>query len=105
MFHSDRGTQYMSHAFVHLLEDFGIEQSFSRTACPHDNAVSEAFFSILKKEELYRRHYTSEADLMRGMAHFIAFYNAERPHSTLQYKTPEQAEQDYWIKEKESSRI
>lgn len=104
VFHSDRGTQYMSHAFVHLLEDFGVEQSFSRTACPHDNAVSEAFFSIFKKEELYRRHYTSEVDLMRGIAHFIAFYNTERPHSTLQYKTPEQAEQDYWIKEKESSR-
>ncbi|MBS4860694.1 IS3 family transposase [Anaerotruncus colihominis] len=104
VFHSDRGTQYMSHAFVHLLDDFGVEQSFSRTACPHDNAVSEAFFSIFKKEELYRRHYTSEVDLMRGIAHFIAFYNTERPHSTLQYKTPEQAEQDYWIKEKESSR-
>lgn len=39
MFHSDRGTQYMSHAFVRLLEDFGVEQSFSRTACPHDNAA------------------------------------------------------------------
>ena len=105
MFHSDCGTQYMSYAFVHLLKDFGVEQSFSRTACPHDNAVAEAFFSIFKKEELYRRHYTSEADLMRGIAHFIAFYNAERPHSTLQCKTPEQAEQDYWIKEKESSSI
>lgn len=104
MFHSDRGTQYMSHTFVHLLEDFGVEQSFSRTTCLHDNAVSEAFFSIFKKEELYRRHYTSEADLMRGIAHFIAFYNAERPHSTLQYKTPEQTEQDYWMKEKEFSR-
>ena len=104
MFHSDRGTQYMSYAFVHLLEDFGVEQSFSRTACPHDNAVSEAFFSIFKKEELYRRHYTSEADLMRGISRFIDFYNTERPHSTLQYKTPEQAEQDNWLKEKESSR-
>ena len=105
MFHSDRGTQYMSHAFVHLLEDVEIEQSFSRTACPHDNAVSEAFFPILKKEELYRSHYTSETDLIRGIARFIAFYNTQHPHSTLQYKTPEQAERDYWIKEKESSRI
>lgn len=95
----------MSYAFVHLLEDFGVEQSFSRTARPHDNAVAEAFFSIFKKEELYRRHYTSEADLMSGIAHFIAFYNTERPHSTLQYKTPEQTEQDYWIKEKESAKI
>ena len=42
---------------------------------------------------------------MRGIAHFIAFYNTKRPHSALQYKTPEQAEQDYWIKAKESPRI
>lgn len=103
MFHSDRGTQYMSHAFVRLLESFGVVQSFSRTARPLDNAVSEAFFSIFKKEELYRRRYTSEADLQRGIAQFITFYNTERPHSTLQYKTPEQVEREYWIKEKESS--
>ena len=105
MFHSDRGTQYMSHAFVHLLENFGVVKSFSRTARPLDNAVSEAFFSIFKKEELYRRRYTSEADLQRGIAQFITFYNTERPHSTLQYKTPEQVEREYWIKEKESSSI
>lgn len=103
MFHSDRGTQYMSYAFVHLLENFGVKQSFSRTGRPHDNAVAEAFFSILKKEELYRRHYTSEADLMRGIHRFIDFYNRERPHSTIQYKTPEQKEQEYWDKKKESS--
>lgn len=93
----------MSRAFVHLLEDFGVDQSFSRTARPHDNAVSESFFSIFKKEELYLRHYTSETDMIKGIASFIAFYNTERPHSTLQYKTPEQAEQDYRIKDKVSS--
>ena len=103
MFHSDRGTQYMSYTFVHLLEDSGVKQSFSRTERPHDNAVAEAFFSILKKEELYRRYYTSETDLMRGIHCFIDFYNNERPHSTIQYKTPEQKEQEYWGKKKESS--
>ena len=103
MFHSDRGTQYMSYAFVHLLEDLGVKQSFSRTGRPHDNAVAEAFFSILKKEELYRRHYTSEVDLIRSIHQFIDFYNNERPHSTIQYKTPEQKEQEYWDKNKESS--
>lgn len=103
MFHSDRGTQYMSFAFVHLLESFEIKQSFSRTGRPHDNAVAEAFFSILKKEELHRRHYTSEADLMKGIHRFIDFYNSERPHSTIQYKTPEQKEKEYWNKKKESS--
>lgn len=75
----------MASSFVHLLEGLGVKQSFSRTARPHDNAVAEAFFSILKKEELYRRHYTSETDLMRGIHRFINFYNSERPHSTIQY--------------------
>lgn len=103
MFHSDRRPQYMSSTFVSLLEDFGVKQSFSRTGCPHDNAVAEAFFSILKKEELYRRHYASEADLIKGIRRFIDFYNSERPHSTIQYKTPQQKEQEYWDKKKESS--
>ena len=49
MFHSDRGTQYMAYAFIHLLKDFGVKQSFSRTARPHDNTVPEEFFSILRK--------------------------------------------------------
>ena len=89
-------------AFVRLLESFGVVQSFSRTAQPLDNAVAEAFFSIFKKEEQYRRRYTSEADLRRGIARFISFYNTERPHFTLQCKTPEQ---EYWIKEKKSSSI
>ena len=44
MFHSDRGTQYMSYTFVHLLEDFGVKQSFSRTARPHENAVRRSVF-------------------------------------------------------------
>ena len=103
MFHSDRGTQYMSYAFAQLLKNSGVKQSFSRTGRPHDNAVAEAFFSILKKEELYRRHYTSEADLLRGIHGYMDFYNKERPHSTIQYKTPEQKEQEYCDKNKELS--
>ena len=90
----------MSYAFVHLLKKLGVHQSFSRTGCPHDNAVAEAFFSILKKEELYRRHYTSEADLIRGINHFMDFYNKERRQSAIQYKTPEQKEEEYWNKKK-----
>ena len=54
--------------------------------------ICRSIFSILKKEELYRRHYASEADLMKGIRRFIDFYNSERPHSTIQYKTPEQKE-------------
>lgn len=61
------------------------------------------FFSTLKKEELYRRHYTSEADLMRGIQRYMVFYNTERPHSTLNYLTPEKREQEFWKQKRESS--
>lgn len=82
----------MSYIFVHLLEDVRVKQSFPRTARPHDNAVAEVFFSTLKKEELYRRHYISKANLMRAIHRFIGLYNSEHPHSTIQYKTPKQKE-------------
>ena len=87
---------------MRLLETLGVKQSLSLTGRPHDNAVSKAFFSILKNEELYRRHYKSEIDTIQGIHRFIDFYNNERPHSTLQ-NTPVQKEQKYWGKKKESS--
>lgn len=40
---------------------------------------------------------------MKGIHRFIDFYNSERPHSTIQYKTPGQKEKEYWDKKKESS--
>ena len=54
IFHSDRGGQYISNSFISLLKKNGMEQSLSASGKPYDNAVAEAFFSIIKKEELYR---------------------------------------------------
>lgn len=94
-FHSDRGTPYLSRAFRMLLEENKIVQSLSRPGKPHDNAVMESFFSYLKKEELYRHEYRSEAALLSGIDRYMLFYNNLRPHSTLQYKTPDQVEAAY----------
>lgn len=88
VFHSDRGAPYLSYAFQRKLRDFSITQSLSRSGQPHDNAVSESFFSYLKKEELYRHTYRSESDLLKCIDSHMAFYNEKRPHSYLQYKTP-----------------
>ena len=66
-----------------------VVQSFSRTGTPHDNAVAEAFFSALKKEELYRKKFQSEREFLKSVTEYIVFYNNERPHGTLAYKTPE----------------
>ena len=79
IFHSDRGAQYTSHRFRQLLHERSVEQSFSNSGKPHDDAVAESFFATLKKEDLYRRDYTSEATFKRGLASYIKFYNTQRP--------------------------
>ena len=68
-FHSDRGGQYMSDTFMELLRSCGVKQSFSNSGRPYDNAVAETFFSTFKKEEAYRRDYSSEADFRHCKAY------------------------------------
>lgn len=94
-FHSDRGSQYVSGAFCALLKKCGVKQSFSKSGCPHDNAVAETFFATFKKEEAYRRDYTSEAHFLKSVEAYIKFYNDVRPHQTLAYKTPSRFEELY----------
>ena len=94
-FHSDRGKQYTSTAFTTLLQKCGVKQSFSATARPHDNAVAEAFFASFKREEAYRREYTSEQSFRKSVEQYIQFYNGVRPHRTLRYKTPQAFEDAY----------
>lgn len=93
IFHSDRGSQYTALAFRKFLFSCGVEQSFSRSGNPLDNAVAESFFSSMKREELYRRHYRSLAEFERSVAAYIQFYNAKRPHRSLNYKCPNEVEQ------------
>ena len=94
IFHSDRGSIYTSFALKKLLQDNGAIQSLSRAGKPHDNAVSESFFSYFKKEEIYRSKYKSEADFLRSIDGYMQFYNSKRAHSSLQYKTPDTFEEN-----------
>lgn len=100
MFHSDQGTQYTSKAFRNLLRVNKVVQSFSRSGRPHDNAVAEAFFSALKKEELYRANFKGEREFYQSVADYIVFFNTQRPHTTLAYKTPEKFEEIYYQKKR-----
>ena len=88
IFHSDRGTQYTSFSFQKMLKSFDIDQSFSPTGKPRHNAVMESFFSSLKQEELYRRRFHSVSEFKNSVNNYINFYNNERTHSALNYKSP-----------------
>jgi putative transposase len=93
--HSDRGVQYASNAYVNLLLEHGIQPSMSRAGNPYDNARCESFMKTLKQEEIYTRQYRDRADLEAHIGEFIErYYNRRRMHSALDYRSPEQFEQN-----------
>ena len=95
IFHTDRGTNYCSKTLNDYIKSLGIKRSFSRPYVPYDNSVIESFFASMKREELYRNKYRNEPELYKAIDDYMVFYNSRRPHSKLQYKTPEQKEQEY----------
>lgn len=79
-----------------LSQELHISQStLSASAKPLVNAVAETFFATFKREETYRKDYTSEQHVRRSVEEYIRFYNEVRPHQTLNYKTPQAFENAY----------
>lgn len=95
IFHTDRGSNYISKGLNDYLKSLQITHSFSRAYVPYDNSVMESFFASLKREELYRKKYRSEKEFYKAVDDYIEFYNEQRPHAKLQYKTPNQKECEY----------
>jgi putative transposase len=91
--HSDRGVQYASKEYVALLLEHHIAPSMSRLGNPYDNAKCESFMKTLKQEEIHTREYRDRADLEAHIGHFLEqYYNRQRLHSALNYRSPEQFE-------------
>jgi len=89
IFHSDRGCQYTSQAFVNVLKQYGIRQSFSRVGMPGDNAWAESFFATLKKECIHFRQFATRDELRQTVFAWIeGFYNARRVQARLGYASP-----------------
>ena len=96
IFHSDNGANFTSYTFRTYLKEHDIKQSFSRAHNPYDNSVCESFFKTLKQEEIYRKDYRSEKDMLRSITTFMEFYNNSRPHSMNGYRTPNKHEAAYY---------
>ena len=94
--HSDRGCQYTSATYLEKLHSLGVEVSMSRRGNCWDNAVAESFFATLKAELVYGRTWTTRVALRAALFDYVEiFYNRQRLHSSLNYKSPAQAEADY----------
>ena len=93
--HSDRGTQYRTHAYSALLNKHGIRPSMNGRKVPQDNAVAESFFSTLKNELIHHHRFQTRQEARSSIFQYIeVFYNRTRIHQTLGYRTPEQVDME-----------
>ena len=93
VFHSDRGVQYASGDYRRELAAARLVASMSRKGNCYDNATMESFWSTLKLELIYRRQFEGAHQLSGALFDYIEiFYNRQRLHSALDYRTPEEVE-------------
>jgi putative transposase len=91
--HSDRGVQYASEDYQHLLRSHGIECSMSGKGDCWDNAAMESFWGTLKTELVNHENYETREQARASIFEYIeVFYNRQRLHSSLGYLSPEQFE-------------
>jgi transposase InsO family protein len=91
--HSDRGVQYASDAYQHLLEQHGITISMSHRGDCYDNAMMESFWATLKTELVHDQKYATREQAKQSIFEYVeVFYNRKRLHSSLGYVSPESFE-------------
>ncbi len=96
--HSDRGGQYGGNAYRALLRAHGALRSQSRRGDCYDNAQAESRWSRLKTEVLELREwpvFADPADAQASVASYFDHYNHDRPHSSIGYRTPYHAHQQF----------
>jgi putative transposase len=90
IFNTDQGSQFTSQEFVTILEKRGIQVSMDGSGRYTDNLFIERLWRTLKYEEVYLKAYQDAREAGTEIGKYIRFYNAERPHQSLKYKTPAQ---------------
>ena len=88
VFNTDQGVQFTSAAFLDELEDHGVRVSMDSKGRFLDNIFIERLWRSLKYEEVFIKAYGSVAEARRGIGAWLVFYNNERPHQALDYRTP-----------------
>ena len=88
VFNTDQGVQFTAAAFTGRLEAAGVAVSMDGRGRALDNVSVERLWRSVKYEEIYIKGYDTVPGLHRGLASYFAFYNDERPHQSLGYRTP-----------------
>lgn len=89
IFNSDQGAQFTSEAFTGVLKREEITISMDGRGRAFDNIFVERLWRNVKYEDVYLKEYASMDELRRGLGEYFTFYNGERPHQSLAFKTPD----------------
>jgi putative transposase len=90
IFNSDQGVQFTALAFTSRLEAAGVRVSMDGRGRALDNVFIERLWRSVKYEHVYLYEYTTVPQLEKGLRDYFAFYNYERLHQSLSYRTPAQ---------------
>ena len=90
IFNSDQGSQFTADAFTEPLKALGVQISMDGRGAWRDNVFVERLWKSVKYEEVYLHAYDGVAQAKAGLARYLNFYNAARPHSSLDKKTPDE---------------
>jgi putative transposase len=88
VFNTDQGVQFTAEAFTGRLESAGVAVSMDGRGRALDNVFVERLWRTVKYEDIYIRGYEAVPELHRGLTRYFAFYNDERLHQSLGYRTP-----------------
>jgi putative transposase len=88
VFNTDQGVQFTAAAFTGRLESAGVAVSMDGRGRALDNVFVERLWRTVKYEDIYIRGYEAVPELHRGLGRYFGFYNDERPHQSLGYRTP-----------------
>ena len=91
IFNTDQGSQFTSHDFTSVLSKNSIAISMDGKGAWRDNVFVERLWRSIKYEEVYLRAYDSVSEARASIGRYLTFYNGQRPHSSLDRKTPDQA--------------
>lgn len=89
VFNTDQGSQFTSGVFTGVLKREGIAISMDGRGRAFDNIFVERLWRNVKHEDVYLNGYASMGDLLVGLSKYFAFYNEDRPHQSLGYRTPD----------------
>lgn len=90
VFNSDQGSQFTSAAFTGVLKREGVAISMDGRGRALDNIFVERLWRSVKHEDVYLKGYADMEELTVGLAQYFVFYNGERPHQSLGYRTPDE---------------